>query len=299
MDLRKLQHAALLAETLHFARAAERAHLTQSALSRSIQALEAELGLTLFDRGPGGVALSAAGRQLLERSRPLLRSARDLAHDMRLLREAEIGDLALGAGPFPSATLLPPVLAGLQDSHPGLRIDLQIDHTSALCAMLESERIELFVADTRATALPPGLEVRTIASQQGGLFCRAAHPLARRRRLVVGDIAAQRFASVHLPPGVRESLRRMLKLPREVNWSLTCDNVYLLKDLARRADVVLVATEQVLAQEIAAGEFVPLRPAGIPAWPVSVGVVSLQGRSPSPAAELLTNRLAQAAAPAP
>ena len=59
MDLRKLQHAVLLAQTCHFARAAALAHITQSALSRSISALEDELGMRLFERGNTGVAPTA------------------------------------------------------------------------------------------------------------------------------------------------------------------------------------------------------------------------------------------------
>ena len=295
MDLRKLQHAALLAETRHFARAAEQAHLTQSALSRSIQSLESALGVRLFDRSQGGVALTAAGHQLLARAHPLLRGARDLAHDMRLLRDAEIGELAVGAGPFPAATLLPAALAGLQASHPGLRVTLLIDHTAALCKLLDTEAIEFFAADTRATTLPETVAVHPLAMQHGGFFCRAAHPLARRRRLAMADIAGERFASVHLPPELRERLRRMLKLPQAVPWALTCDNVYLLKDLARQSDVVLVCTEQVLASELASGEFVGLNLADFRPWPVAVGAVSLRGRTASPAAVLLIERLAAAA----
>jgi len=297
MDLRKLQHAALLADTRHFARAAERAHLTQSALSRSIQALESELGVRLFDRSQGGVAVTAAGRQLLARAHPLLRSARDLAHDMRLLRDVEIGELAVGAGPFPAATLLPAALAGLQASHPGLRVTLQIDHTAALGKLVEAEAIEFFVADTRATALPETFAVRPLVTQHGGFFCRAAHPLARRRRLAMADIAGERFASVHLPPELRERLRRMLKLPQPVPWALTCDNVYLLKELALQSDMVLVCTEQVLAGELASGVFVRLNLADFRPWPVAVGAVGLRGRTPSPAAALLVERLQAAAVP--
>lgn len=295
MDLRKLQHATLLSETLHFARAAERAHLTQSALSRSIQSLENSIGLQLFDRSQGGVAMTVAGRQFVARAQGLLRSARDLAHDMRLLREAEIGELAVGCGPFPAATLMPAALAGLHASHPRLCITLLIDHTAALRTLLEAERIELFVADTRSTPLPDGLSVRSLAPQYGSFFCRAKHPVVRRRRLSLIDIAGERFASVHVPAHVRELLCRSLGLAQNTPWALSCDNVHVLKDLARQSDVVLICTEQAMAGEIASGEFVQLKFADFRPWKVAAGIVSLKGRTPSPAAELLMERLAAAA----
>ena len=297
MDIRKLRHVALLAETLHFVRAAERAHLTQSALSRSIQSLESALGLRLFDRqhGTGGVSLTAAGRQLLERARPLLRTANDLDRDMRLLRDASLGELPVGVGPFPAATLMPAVLASLQQTHPGLSVSLQVDHAGALCTLLDADGIELFVAQTRS--LPrEGLDVRPLVVQRANVFCRATHPLARRRKLSMADIANQRLASVHLPDAGRDALWRATGLPAETSMALVCDNVYLLKDFARRSDVLLVCTEESLATELANGEFVRLPLAGLRPVNVSVDVVTRKGRTLSPAATLLIERLAQEAA---
>ncbi len=236
MDIRKLRHVALLAETLHFVRAAERAHLTQSALSRSIQSLENALGLRLFDRqhGTGGVSLTAAGRQLLERAQPLLRGVNDLDRDMRLLRDASLGELPVGAGPFPAVTLMPAVLASLQRTHPGLSVSLQVDHTQALRTLLEADRIEVFVAQTGA--LPSeGLDVRPLVVQKANVFCRATHPLARRRRVSAADIVDQRVASVRLHDAGRDALWRATGLPVKTSMALVCDNVYLLKDFANAA----------------------------------------------------------------
>jgi len=86
MDLRRIRHFHVLAETLNFSRAAERLHIAQPALSVSIQKLETELGTRLFDRTPTGVSLTASGvaalveaRRLLYHGEQLLRTARDAA----------------------------------------------------------------------------------------------------------------------------------------------------------------------------------------------------------------------------
>ena len=65
MDLRRIRHFVVLAETLNFRRAAERLHIAQPALTVSIQKLEAELDTTLFLRDARGVALTASGRVAL------------------------------------------------------------------------------------------------------------------------------------------------------------------------------------------------------------------------------------------
>ncbi|MDX6455939.1 MAG: hypothetical protein QOD48_2046, partial [Gaiellaceae bacterium] len=75
VDLRKLRYFVSVAEQLHFRKAAEELHLAQPALSRSISALERELGTTLFARDKRSVVLTAAGRQLLDDARPLLAAA--------------------------------------------------------------------------------------------------------------------------------------------------------------------------------------------------------------------------------
>lgn len=295
IDLRKLQHAALLAETLHFSRAAERAHLTQSALSRSIQSLESDLGLRLFDRSQGGVTLTVVGRQFLTHAQALLQSARDLAHDMRLLRNAEIGELRVGAGPFPAATLLPSALAGLHATHPGLCVTMLIDHPSALRKMLEAEHLEFFVADTRTANLSEACAVKMLPPQHGGFFCRTQHPLARRQRLSVKDISGERFVSVHMPENLRDLFATSLGLPKDKPWAVTCDNVHVLKELARHNDVVLMSTDLSMAAEIESGEFVQLKLANVRPWKISTGIVHLKGRTLSPAAKLLMDRVVNTA----
>src|SRR5262249_32457810 len=72
VDLRLLTSFVTLAEELHFTRAAERLHVAQPALSQQIARLERQLGFQLFDRPPRPIALTAAGRSLLDRVTPAL-----------------------------------------------------------------------------------------------------------------------------------------------------------------------------------------------------------------------------------
>lgn len=296
MDLRKLRHVVLLAEIRHFARAAEQAHITQSALSRSIQALEQQLGVRLFDRSQSGVEITDAGRELVARATVLLRGARDLAHEMAQFRRGEIGQLAVGAGPFPAATLVPNAFALLHDSHPGLRITLEINRTEALCDMLLRDEIAVFVADTRADDLPEQLAIEPVMIQHGGLFCRAQHPLAGKRGLTLQDLRNERLASVQLPGSIRKGLQRAFGTGQASPIAIACDNVYLLKDLARRTDVILACTEEALREELAAGEFVALDLQQFRPAMVRVGAVTLKNRSRSPAVALFIDTIKQVCA---
>lgn len=106
-DLRQFRHFVALAEHGHYARAAEAVNLSQPALSRSIQALEGQLGCTLVERGSRGVALTAHGRLVLEHARRLLAGHRALHNAVSQLANLDSGELRLGGGPFPAARLLP------------------------------------------------------------------------------------------------------------------------------------------------------------------------------------------------
>ncbi len=178
MDLRKLRHLVVLSEELNFARAARKVHLTQSALSRSIQSLEEELWRAKNSFGPrllhGVVALTAMiGRQVLKRARELLTNAANLQHEVILMQRRELGNVKLGAGPFPGATFLPSILAELARDHPRLCIEVEINNWEYLMQHLHDEHIEFFIADVRAiVAVDRKIAIQRFARQYGGFFCR-------------------------------------------------------------------------------------------------------------------------------
>ena len=96
---RRLRHLLLLVEYAHFGRAAAALNISQPALTKSIQALEAELGVMLLDRKRGAVVLTAFGELVVQRSRALLNAEEDLLREITLLAGLEIGSLRVALGP--------------------------------------------------------------------------------------------------------------------------------------------------------------------------------------------------------
>src|SRR5262245_54207419 len=178
MDLKRLGHLVALADECHFARAAERVHLSQPAFSRSIQSIERDVGMRLFDREAGDVKPTPAGAFLIERARRLLFDARCLQRDAALYRDSELGDTAFGAGPFPAATIMPLVVSALRRLYPGVGLRLEMNNWQLLYERLLAEDIEFFVADVRDLPPDPKIEVSSIGRQSAHLFVRAGHPLA-------------------------------------------------------------------------------------------------------------------------
>jgi DNA-binding transcriptional LysR family regulator len=293
MDLKRWTHVVAVADRRSFIRAAEQVHLSQPALTRSIQAAEAELGLQLFDRGTQEVAPTPAGEFVVARARQLVFNSRCLERDVELYRSRGLGDTAFGAGPFPAATLLSPLLTSIRREFPGINLRVEVSNWQLLLTRLLEEDIEFFIADTRDLPSDPQLHLRDLHSEPGGFYVRAGHPLIARESVTLKQLWTHGVLSVRLPVDVRAVLSRLLGIgsPAELSLALECDDVGLLKDVALACDSVLAVTHAAVTQEVATGRLHRLEVTGLPSLSPEMGVVTLRGRTPSPMAELIISRL--------
>lgn len=299
LKLRELRHVILLAEELHFARAAERAFLSQSAFSRSIAAVEEDLGLRLFDRGPRFVRPTPAGERVILRARRLLSSVQDLAHEAAQLRTGELGDIALGAGPFSSLSVVTPALAAMCRLHPQVCVRLEVVDTVSLLQHLHDERVALFVSDIREVPEHEQWNVESLGVSIGAVYCRAAHPLAARSELTLAELKDQFIASARLPAPLTRRLREFLEaapggLPKV---ALECESVAVLREFVLSTDALLFAPHDTVRGDIEAGrmrqlhvrEFGPLG-AETPLR-TELGMVWLRDRTPSTSTRILMGLL--------
>jgi DNA-binding transcriptional LysR family regulator len=297
LDLRRLGHLVALADERHFARAAAQVHLSQPAFSRSIQALESELGQRLFDRDSGDIRPTAAGAFLIERARSLLFDARCLQRDAELFALSELGDASFGAGPFPAATLLPEVLFVMRQRHPHLRLRVDIGAWARLLEQLRAERIEFFVADVRSMPLDATLDIVSVGRQHGGFFVRPRHPLLAQP-CTLAQAWSYGVASIQLPAAVKAILGKLLNLPpgQEPGMALECDDLQQLHRLALSTDTVVGSSLAAVQADRPAGRLQLLSVKDLPALYSDMGVVSLRKRSPSATARLAMQLITEAAA---
>ncbi|MFN9526503.1 MAG: LysR family transcriptional regulator [Pseudomonadaceae bacterium] len=285
-DLRQLRHFVALAEHQHFARAAAAVHLSQPALSRSIQALESQLDCTLVDRHSRGVSLTAHGHLVLEHARRLLAGSLALSNAVNQLGNLEAGELRLGAGPYPAARLIPQALGQLLQRYPRVQVKLDIANWLELRDSLLDSTIELFVADIRELQDDAQLHIEPLRVHQGVLFCRPAHPLLQRRNLQLRDLLDFPLAGTQLPQVVERSLGQASG--RAQPLSVQCDNFLVLKRLVADSDVLSMAPWDVIADEVDSGQLalLPLLPQGLHQHS-AYGLVSRAGHSLSPAAQAM------------
>ncbi|MBV8380807.1 MAG: LysR family transcriptional regulator [Paucibacter sp.] len=284
MDIKRLSHLLALADECHFARAAERVHLSQPAFSRSIQALEQELDLRLFDRDNGPVQPTPAGRHLIERARKLVFDARGLKREMQLYAEAKLGDVAFGLGPIPAALLLPQIGPALRQQHPEVALRIETTNWALLYERLRSEDIEFFVADVRDIPPDPALSIEHLVRLRGRFYVRAGHPLAARA-CTLDEIWRYGIASLKLPRFVEAAVRAHMTLPATTRLlAFECDALEQLTAVALHSDTVAATMDAAVQDEIKHKRLVPLTVRGLPALYAETSVVRLKERTPSPMA---------------
>jgi DNA-binding transcriptional LysR family regulator len=205
LELRHLRNLVVLARRLNYARAAEELGLTQPTLSRSIQALERQLGLRLFDRDRGGVSLTPEGRVIAERAGFLLADAEELQRHSLLSARGEAGRVRFGMAPMPARALLSSVLSERINAAPDVVHEVMVRDVDALWGLLLAGEIEFFVAQDGLLHDVSQARIDALGHFPLSLIVRAGHPLLE------GSEPGTRFpvlraswAGLPLPPEIQE-----------------------------------------------------------------------------------------------
>lgn len=191
MELRHLRYFAVLADELHFGRAAERLAISQPPLSVAIRQLEDTVGARLFERNSKQVRLTPAGQALRASARKLLRQAEEAALEAREVAAGSAGRLRIG---FVGAMLyrgLPQALRAFQASHPAVRISLAELNSAEQITDLLHDRLDLGFMHT--ARLPQDLASRLLLTEPFVACLPTHHALARQRVLEVGALRDQPF----------------------------------------------------------------------------------------------------------
>ncbi len=194
MEFRHLRYFLVLAEELHFGRAARRLSISQPPLSLNIQQLEASIGARLLTRNSKSVQLTAAGLAFVPAARALIEQAAQAAHLAKDVGQGMVGSLTIGFAGTMLYSGLPKILEQFQASHPLLRLMLKELSSSEQLIELTHDRLDLgFVHTTR---VPPELSQTLVASQPFVCCLPSGHALARKRSLALEALQGEPFAVV-------------------------------------------------------------------------------------------------------
>jgi DNA-binding transcriptional LysR family regulator len=198
LDPRLLRPFVVLAEELHFGRAAQRLHVTQPALSQQVKRLEGQVGVELFARTRASVELTEAGEAILEPARAAVGAADEAESVAAELADAERGRLRIGISPG-THELAQRLLAELRARRPRLILEAKQDNSGVLCADVAAGQLDVAIAFEPEEVA--GTVCEEISREPAVVAVAAGHPLAARQRVALAELASNRFALVDLAGG--------------------------------------------------------------------------------------------------
>ncbi|HSC07011.1 MAG TPA: LysR family transcriptional regulator [Steroidobacteraceae bacterium] len=208
VTLRQLRVFAEVAQNLSFTRAARELHLTQPAVSQQVKLLEADVGLPLFEQIGRKVQLTSAGTELLRYANQILDLVRETGEALAALKGLKRGVLKLGAVST-AKYFAPSLLAAFTPDYPEVRIKFSVGNREEVIQQMAANDIDLVIMGR------PPRELDTIAESfaQHPLVIIAApdHPLARKRRIQLRELAAENFLIREDGSGTRASLEHVFR----------------------------------------------------------------------------------------
>ena len=284
MDVRQLEMFRAVAEEGSFTRAAERLHVSQSAVSRQVQLLEDELGGRLLHRGKRATP-TAPGELLLRLAQRVQRDMQDVVGQISDTQELKRGTLTLAGGMTVCMHILPPLLKKYRTLYRG--VDLRVISASAetIQRLLRAHEIDLALLTLPVTA--PDLEVAPVLKEEMVVVMGPSHPLARQRSVDAPVLA--RFPLIFYEKGsnsrrVQDEVFAEHGLPVKV--AMETENVEIIKAMVGAGLGLALIPYAAIAKDIRAGRFAYARLRGRRPFR-ETGWVDLKSGLPRSATEML------------
>ena len=191
MDLRQLEIIRAIANTGSFTAAGEKLHVSQSAISRQVLLLEAELGEPVFHRIGRRIRITPAGEALLQLSHRVFQDVHDTVSQISEKQESLRGTMRLVGGMTVCLYVFPSLLAEVRRTHPNLDLKITVGSGERSIALLRSGSGDLGLVTLPVDAAD--LEAVPVLEEELLLVTYPAHPLAKKRSITPADLNRQPF----------------------------------------------------------------------------------------------------------
>ncbi|HWE56025.1 MAG TPA: LysR family transcriptional regulator [Acidimicrobiales bacterium] len=287
MDLVLMESLLAVAEEGTITAAAQRVNVSQSALSRRLQQLEAELGVSLLVRGRHGVELTVLGHQTVAHARSIMARygelKRDLAERLGLLQ----GTVRIGGGATVTSFLFPPAIARFQSDHPGIRFYVKEAGSNEIAADVASGDIELGVVTLPIPAAD--LDVAELMVDDIVLVAGTDHPLMGRPLRAV-DLRGQTFIAFEPGSAIRQIIDARLR-----RAGIEPDIVMELRSIPSILRMVATTNSLAFVSRLSLGTEPGVSPVRVRGLAISrmLGLASRHGFPLSPAASVFFQMLVE------
>jgi DNA-binding transcriptional LysR family regulator len=256
----------LAAELNSFTGAARLLKITQAAVSQRMQALEQALGVPLFLRQGGRVALTEAGRQLHPFAQSILalhQKAREKVSGMTL---PLVGELNLAASSIPGEHFLPALLSAFRKKHPHIQVRATVSNSKEVLGQLEHGQAALGLVGTKVDS--SHIRSRPFAEDSLALIVPAHHPWSKRRSVTVAELGTQPLILREAGSGSRASFEQALasagKSLREIQVALELGSNEAIKKAVQGGLGAAILSTRGVARELKTGKLHAIDVKGVP-----------------------------------
>src|SRR5205085_4814259 len=291
-SLRQLEYVVAVADERSFGAAASRCHVSQPGLSLQLAGVGRLLGVRIFERDRRGVLVTAAGEEIVARSRTLLDSARDLVEVARHRARPLVGRLRLGVIPTIAPYLLPSALAVVRREYPELRLTLREEKTEVLVSLIDKGQLDvaLLALDTATDKLDSQL----LFEDEFVLAMVTGHRLAKKKEVRERDLEGERVLLLEDGHCLRDqALAVCSRAGADENADLRATSLATLVPMVSGGDGVTLLPSIAVAQAAGRGSGIEVRPFRRPAPHRKIGLVWRRGSSRADEMRLLAQSLAK------
>lgn len=262
MELSQLRTFRVVAETLNFTRAAERLHLTQSAVSHQIKALEKELGEPLFIRTKRGVKVSQVGKEALEHAVRILDEAESMREHVSGREHSPIGRVRAAAATQAFVHLFAPLFESFMRKHPRIELSFRttVSTDQTITDILDG------AADVGFASVPvysPNLHVTELFEDELVLVVGRKHPLANQTEVTVEQLEGERLILFERGASIRRTTDAFLKqVSIPLKPALESNDTYFIKLMVEHGLGVSLLPGWAVRDEVVAEKLARLQIAG-------------------------------------
>lgn len=283
LSLRQLRAFAAVAELSQFTLAAERLHITQSALSMLIRELEKELGVKMFDRHTRMVRLTESGKEFLVTVRRILAELENGVAQTRELATYKRGRVTIASATVLAATLLVPFMREFAQQQPGIKLVLRDMAEEQISSNLVDGEVDLGVG----TLLKPQSEIMEtpLFSDQFMAILPKGHPLARKTQIPWSALDHHPFISMAPSSSIRALLENHLR-ELDIKPNVAYETSFPSTVFAMVRNGMGIAVLPANSRQLMSMSNIVCRKMGKPVFRRTVCTFRVRNRSLSPAAEL-------------
>jgi DNA-binding transcriptional LysR family regulator len=262
LTLRQFRVFDAVARHLSFSRAAEELHLSQPAVSMQVRGIETILGMRLTEQLGKKIFLTEAGREVLHASQAITARLDDLQHNLAQLRSIDTGLLNIASTSTVNAVATD-ILARFRGKHSGVSIHLDVSNRAAVLDQLVGNRIDLAIMGQVPDGL--GLEATRFMDNPLVVIAPPDHPLVRKRRISVRDLASESFLVREAGSGTRGAMERFFAARGlEIRSSMEMSSNEAIKQAVQAGLGLGILSLQTLEMELALKRLAVLNVDGFP-----------------------------------